>query len=173
MEQSGRTTGRLRYIGSTLPRHRRGSTACTTRLNHHRNYRQTASLSVMTTGRAELLDDGPRKLTRAATEARDGYLLLDETIDFFTLTVQRVGAFHSNLWDQLFDNAHSLRSELASPILPTNLCAALLFALQGSSLDYHGSDSVRASRDYPSRVLLMRALARAGIYCRFKNNALF
>jgi hypothetical protein len=49
-ELSGRTTVRLGCIGPTLPRHEDG-TAGTTKTHHHCNYRRTASLSVMTTGR--------------------------------------------------------------------------------------------------------------------------
>jgi hypothetical protein len=43
-----------------------GHTAGTRRLNHPRNYRRTASLSVTMTGRAELLEDGTRRHRRRA-----------------------------------------------------------------------------------------------------------
>jgi hypothetical protein len=45
-------------------RHQRDGRAGTTILHHHLNYRWTQSLSVMTTGRTELLEDGQRRLYR-------------------------------------------------------------------------------------------------------------
>ena len=75
-KQSGRTTGRLGCIGSTpaLPRRRRDGTEGTLRLNHHGNYHQTASLSVLTTGRGEQLEDGPRRRRRWSRKTRSGLL---------------------------------------------------------------------------------------------------
>ena len=55
----GRTKCRLGYIGPATG-HTIEGTAHTPRLNHLRNYRRTASLSVMTTGRMELLSASAR-----------------------------------------------------------------------------------------------------------------